>query len=350
MTPLRNNAVNLYNPGREPRSPAEKELYAEVVQGMIHSPEKFLSSKHLYSSAHAMILYGHVANHPAYYPTNAEDELLTEKRMEPVLRRLANGQTWRMVSFGPGSGNKDLTLLDLMICGKNIPIIYHPVDVCETACEAVCTMAEEMIKSAGLLTFDKRSFGKEFISGLRDSNDPEFPRFVYYPGGTFGNFGPGENLEHLKSIAAELTPADYLLISCDMMCGGKTISMIEDAYRTPPTVEWVMYLLEWLNANLRTKFSRKDFTYRSNFDRALGGVRTELVANHVIRIDIPGTRKTIFFKKGEALRIEISMKYFNHDIRQLFSAAGFTTVEVVENYKKGWNKYLLRKMIPERGC
>lgn len=324
---------------------ASNQLLDDVLRGMVFSREKSIPSYHLYSER-GMELYHKLSDHPSYYPIAAEEELLGDTSVMANLLRPLNGSTAQYVaSLGPGAGHKDLLLLNHLAKRMKVQCTYNPIDVCAGACVAAGEMIQNFFRERDVpVHLDYRANGLEFLTGLQASRGMTMPRLIAYFGSTFGNFGPPHNLEHLLGIAQQMVMEDHLLIGLDMNNRRKRLTKIEEAYNNPPTVAWVMYLLEHINAKLGTQLRGQDFDYYALFDGQMSAIRTILVAKRKVESRIPGTSHTIRFRAGEELLVEVSMKYTATLFKELLAAAGLQVVTTVENHHHYYNLYLLRKV------
>jgi len=288
----------------------------DVLDGLTR-PFKELPPKHLYDRRGAE-LFDRICELPEYYPTRTERAIL-DRYADMIVRRTGMAE---LVELGSGTAAKTRVLLSAMDRAGTL-WRYVPLDVAEQVVrDCAASLAEDYPALAihGIVGDFERHL--ETIP----PPDPDHPRVVAFLGGTIGNFPPGARRRFLRSLAALLSPGDYLLLGTDLV---KDIDVLEAAYDDAQgvTAEFNRNVLHVLNRELDADFPTELFEHVAFFDPVRQWIEMRLRARRACRVHIGALDLDIEFARGEELRTEISAKFTPTRLKADYAASGLELAE-----------------------
>lgn len=291
----------------QPRQ-ADPRILAEVAEGLAR-PQKELPPKFFYDQRGSE-LFEAITRLPEYYQTRTERALL-EAWMPELIARLG---TRTLVELGAGSAEKSRIILDAMR-GAGTAELYVPIDV---SASFLAQTAARLRREYPRLLVEPvvADIGEE----LRLPRRVPAPALIAFIGGTIGNFYPTAAIRLLARVRAAMAPGDRFLMGVDLR---KEVGRIEAAYNDAQgvTAEFNRNMLRVLNHELGADFDPASFGHRAFYDRAAHWIEMHLVAHGPQQVTIPGIG-VVRFAQGETLRTEISAKYDEASVADLFRAAG----------------------------
>jgi L-histidine N-alpha-methyltransferase len=283
-------------------------MLGEVAAGL-SAPQKELPPKYFYDHRGSEI-FEEITRLPEYYQTRTERSIL-EAWMPLLIRQLG---TRGLVELGAGSAEKSRIIISAMRTAGTAEV-YVPVDVSasflnQTAAQlrheypglavepVVADIAEEVGRPAGL----------------------PHPAMYAFLGGTIGNFYPPAAIRLLSRVRAAMDSADRLLLGVDLR---KDVARIELAYNDSQgvTAAFNRNMLLVLNNELYADFDVELFEHRAFYERVNHRIEMHLVSAVEHEVSIPGIG-LVPFARGESIRTEISCKYDQQSVAELFEAAG----------------------------
>lgn len=290
----------------------ERSLANDVLDGLTR-PFKELPPKHFYD-ARGSELFEQICALPEYYPTRTEMAILGAVSAELV----ATTGAGELVELGSGAADKARILLGAM-AGAGTLARYVPLDVSVSALQAAAEiLAEEF---PGLCVHGVVGDFERHVEQIPAPG--RLPRLFALLGGTIGNFPPGTRRSLLRTIGAQMTPADRLLLGTDLV---KDPAVIEAAYDDAAgiTAEFNRNLLHVINRELDADFPVEAFAHIAFFDPRQEWVEMRLRAIRPCSVLIAGLDLRVEFAAGEELRTEISCKFTRRRIEADLAAAGLT--------------------------
>ncbi len=284
------------------------QMLAEVAEGL-SQPQKELSPKYFYDQRGSE-LFEEITRLPEYYPTRTERGLL-ESWMPELIARLGSRA---LIELGAGSAEKSRVILDAMRAAESAEL-YVPIDVSATFLSL--TAARLRREYAGLAVAPAVADISEELNLPRRIPHPALYAFL---GSTIGNFYPPAAIRLLHRVRAAMEPSDRLLLGVDLR---KDPVRIEAAYndRQGVTAEFNRNMLLVLNYELGGDFDPLAFEHRAFYEPVAHRIEMHLVSKRPQQVTIPGIG-AVPFAAGETLRTEISAKYDQGSVAQLFEAAG----------------------------
>jgi L-histidine N-alpha-methyltransferase len=283
-------------------------MLAEVAEGLA-LPQKELPPKYFYDQRGSE-LFEAITRLPEYYQTRTERALL-EACMPDLIARLG---TRTLVELGAGSAEKSRVILDAMRAAGTAEL-YVPIDVSATF---LAQTAAQLRREYPRLLVEP--IVADISEELRLPRRVPSPALIAFIGGTIGNFYPAAAIRLLARVGAAMVPGDRFLMGVDLR---KDVARIEAAYNDTQgvTAEFNRNMLRVLNHELGADFNPGAFEHRAFYDRSAHWVEMHLVSRRPQQVTIPGVG-VVSFGLGETLRTEISAKYDEASVADLFRAAG----------------------------
>jgi L-histidine Nalpha-methyltransferase len=283
-------------------------MLAEVADGLALR-QKELPPKYFYDQRGSE-LFEAITRLPEYYQTRTERALL-EAWMPELIALL---RTRTLVELGAGNAEKSRVILDAMHAASTAEL-YVPIDV---SASFLAQTATQLRREYPRLLVEPMvaDIGEE----LRLPRRVPSPALIAFIGGTIGNFYPGAASRLLARARAVMATGDRFLMGVDLR---KDVARIEAAYNDAQgvTAEFNRNMLRVLNHELGADFDPAAFEHRAFYNRREHRIEMHLVARRPQRVAIPGIG-VVGFAQGETLRTEISAKYDQASVAELFREAG----------------------------
>ncbi len=286
---------------------ARANLLREIREGLTQTP-KSTPSKYFYDKR-GSDLFDEITELEEYYPTRAETQILTDDA-DSLLNGFAPSD---LIEIGAGMSRKTQILIDHL----------RPKGLRRFLATDV---SEDALRDAGRRL--SRSYpGLEFQGVIADFSRP-FPdierrgeRLVAFLGSTFGNFKVAERAPFLRRIRSLLAEGDGFLMGVDLI---KERGILEAAYNDTEglTAEFNLNLLRVLNRDLNADFPVEAFEHRAIYNAEDQRIEMWLVASRDLRVRVEDLDLEVDFRKGEAMRTEVSCKFTRAIIQDCFQEAG----------------------------
>jgi L-histidine N-alpha-methyltransferase len=301
------------SPTAPTHSAAHARALTEIWSGL-GRPQKELPAKFFYDHRGSE-LFEKITELPEYYPTRCERYILATWMPELI----ASFAPAAIVELGAGSGEKTRILLRALetLTGRRA---YVPIDVSK---EFLHQSARQLaVEFSGL---DIIPVVGDLEHGWTLPVDLPQPRLIIFLGGTIGNFDTDEAVVLLRRIAVSMAPDDRYLMGVDLR---KDPAIIEAAYNDAEgvTAEFNRNMLQGLNRTYGTTFDLEAFEHRAFYDSTTHRIEMHLMCRRSHRVAVPH-HGPVDIEAGESIRTEISCKYDEASITELFEAAGLRLVE-----------------------
>jgi len=274
-----------------------------------------ISAQYFYDD-HGSRLFEDITQQPEYYQTRAERAIL--QRVADEIIKTAH--TEELVELGSGSSSKTRVLLDAMQRAKQLRC-YVPFDVSEGIIRRV---SEELAAEYP----DLRIHGiiGDFIKHLE--NIPrEGRRLILFLGGTIGNFTPREAVRFLRAVHNILEPGEHLLLGTDLI---KNKARLEAAYNDANgvTAAFNVNILNVLNKETGANFDPEGFEHKAIYNEEKCRIEMWLHATRSQEVHLRKLALTLFFKTGDRILTEVSLKYDRARIDNVLHQSGLELVEM----------------------
>lgn len=304
----------------EERAEAERAPVLSEIRRGLSQPQKELPSK-LFYDQRGSELFEEITRLPEYYLTRAEHALLEEW----MPRWIAEIRPRSLVELGAGNAEKSRTILDAMHregCGH----FYVPVDISSEFLEQTAAALREEYPELTVVP----CVG-DFTRPLE--LPPELPRptLITILGSTIGNFKAPDAIALLTRTRGSMQPGDLFLLGVDLR---KDPALLQAAYDDSRgvTAEFNLNLLHVLNRDYGADFDLSAFQHVARYDPVAHRMEMHLESLHDQTVHLPGAG-TFEIAGGETIRSEISCKYDEALVQELFIAAGLDLVRWTDD---GW--------------
>jgi L-histidine N-alpha-methyltransferase len=294
-------------------------LIDDVKRGLGRHPLK-LSPRWLYD-ARGSELFDRITRLAAYYPTEAEREIL--RREAPHIAELTRADT--IVELGSGTSDKTRTLLDAFHGAGHLRR-FVPFDVSESTLRDAA--AQLSTRYPGLHVHGLVGDFTLHLSHLPTIGVP----LVAFLGSTIGNLYVEERQVFLSMLAEQLPDEGWLLLGIDLV---KPVDRLVAAYDDPHgvTAEFTRNLLHVLNHELGADFDVNSFDHVALWDPLHERMDLRLRVNGDQLVDIPDADVHLDLHDGEEIRVEISTKFRIPTITADVEAAGFRVRQVWTDHR-----------------
>ncbi|MEW2519882.1 L-histidine N(alpha)-methyltransferase [Actinacidiphila alni] len=285
-------------------------LRADVLGGLATAP-RTLPPKWFYDKR-GSDLFEQITRLPEYYPTRAEQEILT--RRAPEIAALTRAAT--LIELGSGSSRKTRLLLDALTAGGTLAR-YAPLDVSASALEEA---GEAIVRDYPGLRV--AATVADFEQGLALSDEPG-PRLLAFLGSTIGNFDAAQRRAFYRTLALSLTSDDVLLLGADLVKDtGVLIRAYDDAAGV--TAEFNKNVLHVLNRELGADFEPDAFEHVAVWNTEHERVEMHLRSRAAQTVKVRDLDLSLDLAAGEDLRTEISCKFRRESLTAELKEGGFT--------------------------
>lgn len=285
-------------------------LHADVRKGL-SGPPRTLPPKWFYDKR-GSDLFEEITRLPEYYPTRAEQEILT--RRAPEIAAITRAST--LIELGSGSSRKTRLLLDALTAGGSL-VRYAPLDVSgsalEEAGEAICRDYPGLTVTATVADFE---------GGLPLSDEPG-PRLLAFLGSTIGNFDTDQRRAFYRTLSLALSSDDVLLLGADLV---KDPDVLVRAYDDAQgvTADFNKNVLYVLNRELGADFDPEGFDHVALWNADEERIEMRLRSRHAQTVKIPDLDLNLDLAAGEDLRTELSCKFRRESLTAELHEGGFT--------------------------
>jgi L-histidine N-alpha-methyltransferase len=281
----------------------------DVRRGLTRKGLKQLPPKYFYDDRGSE-LFDQITSLPEYYPTRSERALLN--RRAPEIVEITGA--CELLELGSGTASKTRALLFAM-AGAGTLERYLPMDVSESVVESCA--AELVHMYPGLTVHGVVGDFEQHLEHVPDGRR----RLVAFLGGTIGNLYPVPRRDFLARLAGLMGPRDHLLLGTDLV---KDSGRLEAAYDDAGgvTAEFNKNVLAVLNRELWADFDLDTFEHVARYDEGETrmDIRLRSLEDQAVRLE--ELDLTVDFAAGEEMRTEISTKFTDETLRDVYAEAG----------------------------
>ena len=287
--------------------------FAEDVRRGLSSNPKQLFPKYLYDSLGSR-LFDAICHVDEYYPTRAENEILTRHANEMVAG-LPDCRT--LIELGSGSADKTRKIIEALLRQQN-ELLFIPVDISASALEK---SSRALLASYPMLRIE--AYAADYLEGVAAMQPlPSGPGLTLFLGSNIGNFEKAEALSFLQAIRSTMRPGDALLLGADLK---KERAMLEAAYNDAlgVTRAFIVNELARINRELGGNFDLWAFGLRSVYNDEGGAVEVYLESLRAQSVTISSLEMSVDFAAGEWMHMEHSYKFDLDGLARMGSQSGF---------------------------
>ncbi len=288
------------------------EFAADVRRGLSANP-KHLFPKYLYDALGSR-LFDAICHVDEYYPTRAEDEILT-RHAEEIIAGVPDCRT--LIELGSGSADKTRSIIEAFLRNQT-ELLFVPVDISASALEK---SSRALLAAYPALRIE--AYAADYLEGLAAMQPlAGTPSLILFLGSNIGNFEKADALTFLQAIRRMLRPGDALLLGADLK---KDRATLEAAYNDAlgVTRAFIVNELARINRELGGNFDLWAFGLRSLYNEEAGCVEVFLESLRPQVVTIKGLEMTVSFAAGEWMHMEHSYKFDIEDLVEMGSQSGF---------------------------
>jgi dimethylhistidine N-methyltransferase len=306
--------------------------FAEDVRRGLSAQPRQLFPKYLYDEL-GSTLFEAICLLPEYYPTRAENEILTRSADEIVG---LTGQPNTLIELGSGSASKTRLLIEALLRSQ-AELLFIPVDISASALESSSRI---LLQHYPRLRIE--AYAAEYFNALDElSNTQRGRTLVLFLGSNISNFEPAEAHAFLNATRKMLRQEDALLLGADLKKDG---AVLEAAYNDAHgvTAAFSRNILARMNRELGAHFDLRAFQHQARFNEEQSRIEIHLESTRSQTISIDLLNLQVEFAAGELIHAENSYKYDLDAIAGLASQSGFNCERTWLDQKKQFSSSLLR--------
>jgi L-histidine Nalpha-methyltransferase len=308
--------------------------FAEDVRRGLSSNPKQLFPKYLYDSLGSR-LFDAICHVDEYYPTRAENEILT-RHADEMVAAIPDCRT--LIELGSGSADKTRSIIEAML-RRHDELLFIPVDISVSALEK-----SSRALLAAYPSLQIEAYAADYLEGLAAMQPlPSGPALMLFLGSNIGNFEQADALNFLGAIRRMLRPGDALLLGADLK---KDRATLEAAYNDAlgVTRAFIVNELARINRELGGDFDLWAFGLRSVYNEAAGCVEVFLESLRPQAVNISGLDMSITFAAGEWIHMEHSYKFDREGLLEMGLQSGFRLEKTWLDSKELFSSNLFRAL------
>ncbi len=296
------------------RTEAQSGFAKDVRRGLLAEPKKLLP-KYFYDELGSQ-LFEAICLLPEYYPTRAENEILT-RYADEIVSAVDGRKT--LLEMGSGSASKTRCIIEAIL-KQQTELLFVPVDISATALE---TSSRVLLQSYPGLRIE--AYAGDYYDGLAALGErPEgTTTLALFLGSNIGNFDADEANRFLRALRQVLRAGDALLLGADLK---KDPAVLEAAYDDAlgVTAAFNRNLLVRINRELDADFNPRFFRHLVTYNQEVGRVETYMESLREQLVRLGKFELDIRFDEGERIHTENSYKYDLEGLSQMAVETGFT--------------------------
>jgi len=293
---------------------ALNDFAGDVRAGLTATPKR-LFPKYFYDELGSR-LFEAICLLPEYYPTRAENEILSRYANE-IVNSFEGYKT--VLEMGSGSASKTRSIIE-SILRQQPDLLFIPVDISATALE---NSSRELLQFYPELRIE--AYAGEYFDGLAALRErPQGTHtLALFLGSNIGNFDQDEAHQFLRALRNVLRAGDGLLLGADLK---KDPQVLEAAYDDSlgVTAAFNLNLLVRINRELGGNFEPRAFCHVVKYDQEKGCVETYIESAIAQVVRVSGLEIDVQLDKGERIHTENSFKYDLEGLSRMATETGFT--------------------------
>ena len=299
------------------------------IISLLKNKKKSLPTQYLYDDLGSK-LFEEICETEEYYLTRTEKQILELNASDIVNEVLPS----EIFEFGSGSSKKTKTLI-AKVLKRNKKLTYFSFDISIKALKMSYDELKKISKSLHV-----QLIKGDFNNDLKRIKKSKKNRLYLFLGSTLGNFNNKVAINFLDNIASLMNKEDSFLLGVDKV---KDEKIINSAYNDSKgiTKKFNKNILKVINKEYKLNFNQKNFLHNAKFNIQKSQIEMylESTVNHSVKLP---NDENLNIEKGEKILTEISRKFSEKTLRDLFSKANLEIKKSYTDNKKYFSLYLLR--------
>ena len=308
----------------------DKKVYNEEnTISLLKNKKKSIPTRYLYDDLGSK-LFEMISETKEYYLTRTEKQILEFNAADIVNEVLP----LEIFEFGSGSSKKTKTLI-ANILKRNKKLTYFSFDISVKALKMSYHELNKISKS-----LDVQLIKGDFNNDIKRIKKSKKNRLYLFLGSTLGNFNNKIAINFLDNIANLMNKEDSFLLGVDKV---KDERIINSAYNDSKgiTKKFNKNILNVINKEYKFNFNEKNFLHNAKFNSEKSQIEMYLESTVDHSIKLPND-ENLNIEKGEKILTEISRKFSEKTLRDLFNKANLEIKKSYTDNKKYFSLYLLK--------
>ena len=301
----------------------------EKIISLLKNKKKSLPTQYLYDDLGSK-LFEEICETEEYYLTRTEKQIL-ELNASDIVNEVLPAEIFE---FGSGSSKKTKTLI-AKVLKRNKKLTYFSFDI---SIKALKMSYDELNKISNSLNV--QLIKGDFNNDMKRIKKSKKNRLYLFLGSTLGNFNNKIAINFLDNIASLMNKEDSFLLGVDKV---KDEKIINSAYNDSKgiTKKFNKNILNVINKEYKLNFNEKNFLHNAKFnlDKSQIEMYLESTVDHSVKLP---NDENLNIEKGEKILTEISRKFSEKTLRDLFSKANLEIKKSYTDTKKYFSLYLLK--------
>ena len=301
----------------------------EKIISLLKNKKKSLPTQYLYDDLGSK-LFEEICETEEYYLTRTEKQILELNASDIVNKVLPS----EIFEFGSGSSKKTKTLITKVL-KRNKKLTYFSFDISIKALKMSYNELNKISKSLHV-----HLIKGDFNNDMKRIKKSKKNRLYLFLGSTLGNFNNKIAINFLDNIARLMNKEDSFLLGVDKV---KDEKIINSAYNDSKgiTKKFNKNILNVINKEYKLNFNEKNFLHNAKFNLEKSQIEMYLESTVDHSVKLPND-ENLNIEKGEKILTEISRKFSEKTLRDLFSKANLEIKKSYTDTKKYFSLYLLK--------
>ena len=301
----------------------------EKIISLLKNKKKSLPTQYLYDDLGSK-LFEEICETEEYYLTRTEKQILELNASDIVNKVLPS----EIFEFGSGSSKKTKTLITKVL-KRNKKLTYFSFDISIKALKMSYNELNKISKSLHV-----HLIKGDFNNDMKRIKKSKKNRLYLFLGSTLGNFNNKIAINFLDNIATLMNKEDSFLLGVDKV---KDEKIINSAYNDSKgiTKKFNKNILRVINKEYKLNFNENNFLHNAKFNSEKSQIEMYLESTVDHSVKLPND-ENLNIEKGEKILTEISRKFSEKTLRDLFNKANLEIKKSYTDNKKYFSLYLLK--------
>ncbi len=301
----------------------------DIIISLLKNKKKSLPTQYLYDDLGSK-LFEEICETEEYYLTRTEKQIL-ELNASDIVNEVKPSEIFE---FGSGSSKKTKTLI-AKVLKRNKKLTYFSFDISIKALKMSYNELNKISKSLNV-----QLIKGDFNNDIKRIKKSKKNRLYLFLGSTLGNFNNEIATNFLDNISNLMNKEDRFLLGVDKV---KDEKVINSAYNDSKgiTKKFNKNILNVINKEYKLNFNEKNFLHNAKFNAEKSQIEMYLESTKDHSIKLPND-ENLSIEKGEKILTEISRKFSEKTLSNLFSRANLEIKKSYTDNKKYFSLYLLK--------